>query len=451
VAVAGTGRRREAQGSPLESGTLIFEQLKAKSGILDISGNDLSDPDVHLRFQSCDMSRVLILDTDAFEIEFFNCKWPKRYDRILWIPRHLLMSFWRRVTGDENVWEECHRRIRRVAPSIDLTKLTHDASTDALKKRLDVWKARRKQREDKIAERYKDLVNFAVPAEDMKWGREPSDNPNNHEFNMVHEIANLLGTEVQYRFEPKYQHRGWFWQRWDDLRYIGKKQWCWGLRKLEETSSFMIQFKWLTTAPQRDRLRALHTPESMRETYQQLARRYQELYNGPQAMEFQRSALEMRRREALDPDSHNRSLAAGFWLSLYRSSSHYSGSVILLFLWFISLHICFSLLYAKLWPQYEVLKPWQLAYVLDKPTQKESFKQLEHMTFEPLFMTFEVYPIARLSDKYYSSRKETEEAILASDTTGLSDRIAVAKSLQLIFDTILLGLFLLTIKRKIGH
>jgi hypothetical protein len=95
----GTGLRKSSEGRPAGVGTLVFKNLKPqKDSYLDIGGNDLSADEIHLRFDNCRMHNVLFGTTDASQIEFLNCTWPKEQDKVS-LP-------WRGRIGDRRLWGE---------------------------------------------------------------------------------------------------------------------------------------------------------------------------------------------------------------------------------------------------------------------------------------------------------------------------------------------------------
>lgn len=87
----------------------------------------------------------------------------------------------------------------------------------------------------------------------------------------------------------------------------------------------------------------------IRTTYQQLSKRFREDLNHPLAVEFDRGAFEMRLCEARLEEGLT-SRGTQFWLSVYKHTSHYSGSLLLPSLLWIGLIVVSYLVYTVLDP-----------------------------------------------------------------------------------------------------
>jgi hypothetical protein len=88
----------------------------------------------------------------------------------------------------------------------------------------------------------------------------------------------------------------------------------------------------------------------IRQTYQQLARRFREQLDHPRANEFDRGTFEMRWKEVKSGScdrSFIRRLSTGTGLFIYRYISHYSGSMVLPLFWLVITTILFGLAYAS--------------------------------------------------------------------------------------------------------
>ncbi|MCB9358147.1 MAG: pentapeptide repeat-containing protein, partial [Calditrichaeota bacterium] len=78
----------------------------------------------------------------------------------------------------------------------------------------------------------------------------------------------------------------------------------------------------------------------VRETYQQLSKRFREDLNFAYSIEFDRGAFEMRRKE-LWKKKGLINWSTGVWLTLYKYASHYSGNLLLPVVWWVVLVILF--------------------------------------------------------------------------------------------------------------
>lgn len=160
----------------------------------------------------------------------------------------------------------------------------------------------------------------------------------------------------------------------------------------------------------------------VRETYQQLSKRFREDLNFAYSIEFDRGAFEMRRKE-LWKKKGLINWSTGVWLTLYKYASHYSGNLLLPVVWWVVLVILFGWFY--------------------------SFTNADahHMLGSPDGRTYWDYVLlsVRSALSLTAGTTETEGGVKISD--GVHTLQAVQRTLSIV----LAALFVFALRRRVKH